>query len=177
VLTEADFRRFAPLEPNHPAIGPPCAICGQPFKAGDETTLVPHEPAPANRQRHTVEASLCHWRCVMAALRMAREVQKEIMSDLSWTPPRTAVTPANHFHTLHMRLAAINEELLRGAGGREAILKNEAFTQLVVAIGDATNLAARMTAMLEGIRRDFPEVWEIWQRAVAHEPTQEEVKA
>ena len=34
-----------------------------------------------------------------------------------------------------------------------------------------------MTARLEGIRCDFPDLWELWQQAVRYEPTTKDLEA
>jgi hypothetical protein len=91
----------------------------------------------------------------------------------TWVPPATAVAPVNHFHTIYMRLAAMSDALIHEASTREDILKNPVFGELIGSIAELSNLSARMTVKLEGIRRDFPDLWEIWQRASQHEPTNE----
>ena len=92
----------------------------------------------------------------------------------TWVPPETAVAPVNHFHTIYMRLAAMSDALIHEASTRDSILKNPAFGELIGSIAELSNLSARMTVRLEGIRRDFPDLWEIWQRASQHEPTAED---
>ena len=94
----------------------------------------------------------------------------------TWTAPAGAGNPANHIHTLYMRLAAISDALMRGAGGRKEILENPAFGELLGGIAELSNLTGRMTSRLEGIRRDFPEVWELWQEAVKFEPTAKDLE-
>ena len=91
----------------------------------------------------------------------------------TWVPPATAAGPVNHFHTIYMRLAAMSDALIHQASTRDDILKNPVFGELIGSIAELSNLSARMTVKLEGIRRDFPELWEIWQRASQHEPTGE----
>jgi hypothetical protein len=91
----------------------------------------------------------------------------------TWVPPATAAAPVNHFHTIYMRLAAMSDALIHEASTREDILKNPVFGELIGNIAELSNLSARMTVKLEGIRRDFPDLWEIWQRASQHEPTKE----
>lgn len=46
---------------DHPAIGMPCGRCGEPFVAGDRTTLVPK--TGKERDGWTVEAALIHADC------------------------------------------------------------------------------------------------------------------
>ena len=36
----------------------------------------------------------------------------ENQTSLTWTAPAVAVDPANHFHTLYLRLAAISDALM-----------------------------------------------------------------
>lgn len=92
----------------------------------------------------------------------------------TWVPPAAAVEPVNHFHTIYMRLAAMSDALIHEVSTREDILKNPVFGELIGSIAELSNLSARMTVKLEGIRRDFPELWEIWQRASQNEPTGED---
>ena len=98
------------------------------------------------------------------------------MSDATWSPPAGAMRPTNHFHTLYMRLTLIIDNLMREAGGHPEFLKNPVFGELVGSCHEISNAAGRLTSRLEGIRRDFPDLWEAWQQAVAHEPTPEELK-
>jgi hypothetical protein len=92
----------------------------------------------------------------------------------TWVPPATAVAPVNHFHTIYMHLGAMSNALIHEASTHDDILKNPVFGELIGSIAELSNLSARMTVKLEGIRRDFPELWEIWQRASQHEPTAED---
>jgi hypothetical protein len=92
----------------------------------------------------------------------------------TWVPPATAVEPVNHFHTIYMRLGAMSDALIHEASTRDDILKNPVFGELIGSITELSNLSARMTVKLEGIRRGFPDLWEIWQRASQHEPTAED---
>jgi hypothetical protein len=94
--------------------------------------------------------------------------------DVSWVPPANAVHPINHFHTLYMRLAEINEGLLREAGRDEELAKSDAFVVLLGACGSLSSTTAHLTHKLEGIRRDFPKVWEAWRAAVNYRPPDEE---
>lgn len=56
------MRKFAPLSPDHPAVGLACDVCWRSLAAGDETTLIPvSRPALGE---HRVDAAICHWRCV-----------------------------------------------------------------------------------------------------------------
>jgi hypothetical protein len=98
------------------------------------------------------------------------------MPDKNWVPPAVAVEPVNHFHTIYMRLAAMSDALIHEPSSREEILRNPVFGELIASIAELSNLSARMTVKLEGIRRDFPELWEIWQRASRHGPTGDGVK-
>jgi hypothetical protein len=100
----------------------------------------------------------------------------ENQTSLTWTAPAVAVDPANHFHTLYLRLAAISDALMRQCAGREEILTNPAFGELLGGIAELSNLSGCMTARLEGIRRDFPDLWELWQQAVKYEPTQTDIE-
>jgi hypothetical protein len=84
-------------------------------------------------------------------------------AQFTWAAPAVAVDPANHFHT-------------RVAAGRDEILRNEAFGELLGGIAELSNLASRMTARLEGIRRDFPDLWDVWQKAMECEPTKEDME-
>ena len=101
----------------------------------------------------------------------------ENRASLTWMAPALAVDPANHFHTLYLRLAAISDALIRQSAGRSEILTNPVFGELLGAISEMSNLSGRMTARLEGIRRDFPDLWELWQQAVQYEPTKEDPEA
>jgi hypothetical protein len=92
----------------------------------------------------------------------------------TWVPPATAVEPVNHFHTIYMRLAAMSDALIHEASTRDDVLKNPVFGELIGSIAELSNLSARMTVKLEGIRRDFPDLWEIWQRASRCERTAED---
>lgn len=40
----ASMRAFPPLAEDHPAVGTGCAVCGEPFVAGDRTTVIPLGP-------------------------------------------------------------------------------------------------------------------------------------
>lgn len=104
-------------------------------------------------------------------------MSNERRASRTWTAPTVAADPANHFHTLYLRLAAISDALMRGAGSRNEVLTNAAFGELVGGIAEISNLSGRMTAMLEGIRRDFPDLWELWQQAVRYEPTKQDLEA
>jgi len=95
----------------------------------------------------------------------------------TWTAPGVAIDPANHFHTLYLRSATISDALMRLAAGHEDILRNVAFGELLGGIAELSNLSGRMTARLEGIRRDFPDLWELWREAVSYEPTNEDLEA
>ena len=44
----------------------------------------------------------------------------EDRTSLTWTAPAVAVDPANHFHTRHLRLAAISD-----APMRQSVRRNE----------------------------------------------------
>jgi len=101
----------------------------------------------------------------------------ENRASLRWAAPALAVDPANHFHMLYLRLAAISEALMRQVNGHHDILTNPAFGELLGGIAELSNLSGRMTARLEGIRRDFPDLWELWQQAVQYEPTKEDLEA
>ena len=64
-------RKYLPLKDDHPVIGDPCAACKKPFKAGDETTLIPLGPGDdPEAQRlareglaYNAVATLVHWDC------------------------------------------------------------------------------------------------------------------
>lgn len=92
----------------------------------------------------------------------------------TWVPPATSVEPVNHFHSIYMCLTAMSDALIHEASTRDDILKNPVFGELIGSLAELSNLSARMTVKLEGIRRDFPDLWEIWQRAGQHEPTAED---
>jgi hypothetical protein len=94
--------------------------------------------------------------------------------DVSWRPPSGAVHPINHFHTLYMRLTEISEGLLHEAGRDSELAGSAAFTELLGACGSLSNTMAHVTHKLEGIRRDFPKVWEAWRSAVQYQPPQKE---
>jgi hypothetical protein len=98
------------------------------------------------------------------------------MTDNNWAPPAIAVEPVNHFHTIYMRLAAMSDALIHEASSRDDILRNPVFGELIGSIAELSNLSARMTVKLEGIRRDFPELWQIWRRASRHEPTKNDAE-
>lgn len=98
------------------------------------------------------------------------------MSDAIWSPPVGAMMPANHFHTLYIRLTLIIDNLMCEAGGHPDLLTNPVFGELVGSCHEISNAAGRLTARLEGIRRDFPDLWGVWQRAVAKEPTTGELE-
>ena len=93
--------------------------------------------------------------------------------NVSWVPPANAVHPVNHFHTLYMRLAEINEGLLHEAGIDPEVAQNGAFVELLGACGSLSNTMAHLTTKLDGIRRDFPRVWEAWRAAVRYQPPDE----
>ena len=66
------LRKFHPLKPDHWLVteATPCAICGRPFQAGDETTLIATTPAsPEDFEKaragraYTSEAAPVHWDC------------------------------------------------------------------------------------------------------------------
>jgi len=64
-------RKFSPLPANHPLIGDICSACGQPFKEGDETTLIPLGPGDDSKARmqcregraYNAIAAPIHWAC------------------------------------------------------------------------------------------------------------------
>lgn len=66
------MRRFGPKAADHPGIGVPCPACGQPFKAGDYTTLVEigpgDDPEAQEKKRagapYNAVAVEAHWQCV-----------------------------------------------------------------------------------------------------------------
>ena len=94
----------------------------------------------------------------------------------TWAAPAVAVDPANHFHTLYLRSAAISDALMRLAAGRGDVLRNGAYGELLGGLAELSNLSGRMTARLEGIRRDFPDLWDVWQQAVEYEPTKKDME-
>ena len=166
-----DLRRFPPLPPDHPAIGTPCAICSRNIEAGDETTLIPKEAPPGDGRVHTVEGAVCHWSCATAVARLVR-IGEDLK--LAWLPPANMKqAPVNHFHTLYVRLAEINDGLLAVAGKDPEIASNPVFGELLGSCAELSNATARMTRMLEGIRRDFPKIWGAWCEAVEHQPEPE----
>lgn len=62
--------RFPPLAPDHPLVGADCALCDEPFVAGDVPTLVSPRPADADEaakadrgEAHTAEVDPAHERC------------------------------------------------------------------------------------------------------------------
>lgn len=64
------MRRFRPLPEDHPSVGEVCPVCEEPFKAGDETTLVATTPASmedAEKARqgkaYNSQAAVVHWIC------------------------------------------------------------------------------------------------------------------
>ena len=65
------LRRFGPKEADDPSIGQKCPACGEPFKEGDYTTLVPLGPGtdPEARKRaregraYNAVAVEVHWPC------------------------------------------------------------------------------------------------------------------
>ena len=160
-MVDKSLCKFPPLAADHPAVGALCGICQRAIETGDETTLVPKEAAAADGRAHTVEAALCHWVCVTEALGRA---ERQPMRN-AWTPPPGAVEPVNHFHTLYMRLAQINEGLLREAPKVPGVLEQPVFGELLGSCADLGNKAAELTRMLDGIRRDFPHIWEVWLAA------------
>jgi hypothetical protein len=157
-MVDKGLRKFPPLAAGHPAVGTLCGICQRAIETGDETTLIPKEAPPADGRAHTVEAALCHWVCVTEALRLA---DGQPMRN-AWTPPPGAVEPVNHFHALYMRLAQINEGLLREAPKVPGVLEQPVFGELLGSCADLGNKTAELTRMLDGIRRDFPHIWEVW---------------
>ena len=61
-------RAYAPLTPGHPAIWEVCALCGETFKAGDVTMLVPKYRADVTAaEAAAIEASLIHESCYQRA--------------------------------------------------------------------------------------------------------------
>ncbi len=170
-LPMTDLRKFPPLRADHPALGMPCGICQHKFEPGDETTLLPKEHPPEDGRIHTVEGALCHWACASAVARLAR-IGEDIK--LAWLPPvNMKQAPVNHFHTLYVRLAEINDGLLVAAAKDPDIAVNSVFGELLGSCAELSNATARMTRMLEHIRRDFPNIWGAWCDAVEHQPEPE----
>jgi hypothetical protein len=97
--------------------------------------------------------------------------------NVSWVPPANAVHPVNHFHTLYMRLTEINEGLLAEAGRDPAVTQSDAFVELLGVCGSLSNTMAHLTTKLDGIRRDFPRVWEAWRAAVRYQPPDEKERS
>lgn len=54
---------------------------------------------------------------------------------------------------------------MRRSAARNEILTNPAYRELLGGIAGLSKLSGRMTARLEGIRRDFLDLWELWQQA------------
>lgn len=62
--------RFGPMAEDHPSVGTPCAICGEPILAGSAPTLVMPFPADieeaikaAAGRPHTAEVQVAHETC------------------------------------------------------------------------------------------------------------------
>jgi hypothetical protein len=51
-----EVRAFGPKDPDHPTVGRQCPACGQPFAAGDYTTLVPLGPGDDKEQQEKARA-------------------------------------------------------------------------------------------------------------------------
>jgi len=60
----AEDRVFDPLGADHPAVGIPCGICGEPLEVEALTILV---PVRQTARAATVEATICHAECVLIA--------------------------------------------------------------------------------------------------------------
>lgn len=65
-----DLRKYEPLPHGHPAIGLLCLLCNRPFVEGDETTLIPVEPADDIErikmqagEPYIAQAEIAHWEC------------------------------------------------------------------------------------------------------------------
>jgi len=81
---------FAPLPAHHPAIGRPCARCGEPFKLGDRTILTPR--AGGERDGFTVEADLVHATpCSPPAARTIEPKPGFDWTRVRWTGPHALV--------------------------------------------------------------------------------------
>ena len=72
-----------------------------------------------------------------------------------------------------MRLAEIQEGLLHEARDPE-VAQSAVFAELLGACGSLSNTTARLSLKIEGIRRDFPRIWEAWCAAVKYQPPDEE---
>ena len=60
----------------------------------------------------------------------------ENRASLTWAAPTLAVDPANRFHTLYLRLAAISDALVRHSAGRNEILTNPVFGEFLGGIAN-----------------------------------------
>lgn len=65
-----NVRKFSPKRADHPSIGQPCYFCDEPFKEGDETSLVALGPVDADEatkkaegRPYTAVGKEVHWTC------------------------------------------------------------------------------------------------------------------
>jgi hypothetical protein len=58
---------------------------------------------------------------------------------------------------------------MREAGKYPDVLNSSAFAELVDSCAELANRAAELTTMLEEVRRDFPELWDVWCASVIDE--------
>ena len=58
-------RPFDELSPDHPMVGDPCAICGDPIRAYQRPTLLVLDP-PEDGER-IAAATAAHWSCYRGA--------------------------------------------------------------------------------------------------------------
>ena len=75
--------------------------------------------------------------------------------------------PSLSFQSLYTHMSLIQDALMKGAAQKDRILRNPVFGDLLGSLAEISNQAAQMNVKLEGIRRDFPELWELWQQAAA----------
>ncbi len=144
------MRRFPPLAPDHPAIGSLCGICDKPIRQGDETTLIPTKDPPTPEDRViSVEASLCHWPCIVASVHAAE-------------PERSAEAGKNRFDTIREEIEKINEGLHREQS--RSVIDTPEFRELFGECAELAAAAARIELLVADIEHDAPEVWKAWLR-------------
>ncbi len=79
-------RPFDPLRADHPMVGAPCSLCGEPMRVGERPTLV---AIPGTGDGRIAEAAPAHWTCHSvtghAELRRIANAARRLLEDHEWS--------------------------------------------------------------------------------------------
>ncbi len=81
-------RPFDPLRADHPMVGAPCALCGEPMRVGERPTLI---AIPGTGDGRIAEAAPAHWTCHSvpghAELRRVAEAAQLLLAEVDELHP------------------------------------------------------------------------------------------